>query len=566
MVEYKKRFVHDTTSEYFKELGRVSRDILSSRVKLEDVKEFCYEDDPLIEFLEDKRVVEGARLLKKHIDAGSSILVITDGDCDGISCASIANLFFRNELNLYPTESLDTDVACTDVPTITPYEQAGMDKGTLKITVNDRKYGNGVNLVHAKDILKQKPDLIITADHGSSDHDSFELIRDILPNTDILITDHHIVPDNVVPIHDAFINPQELGSSLGKALCGAAVLYLLFRKYANKELEYLYPILGLATVVDQMSLNIGYNRFLYKQANKYLRHFKPFRAYTKYVEHRYLWSTEFYSIGLGPLINSTKRMDMPIIGYRFLTSQSDSDIFKYYKEMVDTNKSRKKQQEQVEESIKESVTKDRVNYKKSRVALTDIRNGVNGILASRLVENDHVPAFVFHKVGKMYAGSGRGHGDFDVEGLISSFRRTYGNVYISGGGHKGAGGLKLKADGMYLFRGMFESLANKVDSTVTVYFDISLPLKLIDSKETRKQLRGLQPFGRGFDYPVFETTGYIKGYKQYGASFFIYTVVSDNQIYKMMRFSELLDVTYDSLVTLYVSPRGKKDFILLDKK
>jgi len=562
MVEYKKRFIDETVMLEFKDLPKLQSELLAGRLKLEDTNEFCNMDNPLAEFLKDSKLKDAALLLRKHIDANSSILVITDGDCDGISCAAVANLFFRHEVGRTPREVTDTDMK--DTYTITPYEDGGMSKGELRIIVNDREFGNGVNLVHAKDILKHKPDLIITADHGSADNKSFQLIKDILPFTEILVTDHHIVPDGNIPICDAFVNPQDVTSTLGKALCGASVLYMLFRAYNGKEMSYLYPILGLATVVDQMSLNIGYNRYFYKQANKYLRHFKPFREYTKYVKHRYLWSTEFYSIGLGPLINSTKRMNVPEVGYRFLTSETEDDIFKNYKAMVDTNKKRKNQQVRVEESIAPSLEKDRSLYKSSRVAISPIKNGVNGILASRLVEDDHVPAFVFNHSGNTLEGSGRGHADFDIEGLISKFRTAYEHVYISGGGHKGAGGLRLKTDGMYLFRDMFERQASKSSSVPVEYYDMELPIGLTGSKLTRKLLRELQPFGRGFEYPVFKTKGYIVGYKNYGPSFFIYTIRGvDGLLYNMMRFSKLDKEDSTMLYDIYLSPRGKKDFILL---
>jgi len=569
MLEYKTRYTNNDTKDKFKDLTPLQAKLLSSRLRLEEVDAFCNGEQAIKDMLKDKKLLEGSRLLKKHIDNNSSILIITDGDCDGISCAAVANLFFRKTLN---KEIADIPSPDKDVSVLKDAEGKAigeainpMKKGEVKIIVNDRMFGNGVNIVQARLILNHKPDLIITADHGSADDRSFTLLKDLLIDIDILVTDHHIVPDNIIPTCDAFINPQDISSDLGKSLCGAAVLYLLFRAYSGKELEYLYPILGLATVVDQMGLNIGYNRYLYRQANKHLKNFLPFREYVRYVKHRYLWSTEFYSIGLGPLINSTKRMNTPIVGYNFLISDNKDEVFKHYSSMVKTNKSRKVQQTKVELSIEASLRKDRDDFKYSRVAITDIPNGVNGILAGRLSDSDHVPAFVFNKVGKLLSGSGRGHGDFDVEGLISAFRKTYKKVYISGGGHKGAGGLKLRADGFYLFRGMFERFGSRTETTTFEYYDSELPLNILGQKTFRKNIRFLQPYGRDFDYPIFKVRGVIKGYTNYGPSFFIYTILDNNGIkYKMMRFSELYTASFGVEVTLYVSPRGKRDYILLD--
>lgn len=574
MVEFKKRYIDAGTKKMFDNLEPLKRDLLASRLKLDEVDDFTIDNDPIEPMLKDPKLQQGATLLNKVIREGGSILVITDGDCDGISCAGVANLFFKNEHSLtpvpYPVEdpedsTLHFQTDKTNVYTDRPIIRE-MNKGELYLIVNDRAYGNGVNLKHAKYILDYQPDLIITADHGSADHKTFDLIRELLPNTKILITDHHVVPDDIIPVNDAFINPQDTASTLGKGLCGAAVLYLLFRAASGKELTYLYPIVGLATIGDVMPLNLNYNRFLYNQANAHLKSFKPFRSYVRYAKHRYLWSSEFYSIGLAPLINSTKRMGKPLIGYRFLTATDENEVFKYYNMMVNTNKARKKQQQQVELSIESSLREDRDKYEHSRIATTEIPNGVNGILASRLVESDYVPTFVFHKTGNIYSGSGRGYGDFDVENLISVFRKSYPNVYISGGGHKGAGGLKLKATGFYLFRGLFERLASRTTKHSTEYYDIELPLELVHSKSFRKVLRSLQPFGREFPYPTFKTTGTIHGFQNYGPVFYIYKIAIGQLNLSMMRFSEIPHAIIGKPVKLFVSPRGKKDFILIDSQ
>ena len=229
--------------KHIESLSPIQKQLLSSRLKLEEYKDFCNTKDCLEPFMKDPKLITGAKLLKHHIDKGSSILLITDGDCDGISCAAIGNLFFKHETGRTPVPYVNPNTDDSTLLYGRGENVRPMQKGELYIIVNDRIYGNGVNLGHARTILKYKPDLIITADHGSSDKESFALIRDILPVTDILITDHHIVPDGEPPVHDAFINPHDEGSKLGQALCGASVLYLLFKAYANKELKYLYPFL-----------------------------------------------------------------------------------------------------------------------------------------------------------------------------------------------------------------------------------------------------------------------------------------------------------------------------------
>ena len=131
--------------------------------------------------------------------------------------------------------------------------------------------------------------------------------------------------------------------------------------------------------------------------------------------------------------------------------------------------------------------------------------GILGIVAGRLVEDYHRPAFVLAEVENgIYKGSGRSFGDFSLAQALDYAK----DAIISGGGHAGAAGVRVDSRNLYAFRekineyyrslhlvGQEEHLRQHEDLAVNNLSELSL--KFIE------ELSLLEPFGEGNTEPIF---------------------------------------------------------------
>lgn len=113
-----------------------------------------------------KGIEDARRIISDAIVADKKILILADYDCDGAtSCAVMVR-----GLRMLGAKNVDYSVP---------------DRFTMG-------YGTTPALVDS--IADRKPDLIITVDNGISSFEGVERIREILPNTQIVVTDHHMAP------------------------------------------------------------------------------------------------------------------------------------------------------------------------------------------------------------------------------------------------------------------------------------------------------------------------------------------------------------------------------------
>jgi len=128
--------------------------------------------------------------------------------------------------------------------------------------------------------------------------------------------------------------------------------------------------------------------------------------------------------------------------------------------------------------------------------------GVVGIVASRLVDLYHRPTFVLALSGTEAHGSARSVAGFELHHAIEHVR----DLLISGGGHAMAGGVKMLASNVEVFR---ERLSVYAGEKLTE--EMMMPTMVLDGvlrledcvPEVIERLGGLEPFGRGNPTPRF---------------------------------------------------------------
>jgi single-stranded-DNA-specific exonuclease len=176
-----------------------------------------------------------AARLAAAVRARERIAVFGDYDCDGITSAAILTEVLR---------------------------RLGGDAVPLIASRFDGGYG--VSASAARRIVETGARVLVTCDCGSSDHDSLEQIGQ--RGIDVIVIDHHLVPERVLPAL-GFLNPHrpECGFAYkGLASCGLALsVAAALRKELGVQIDLRYwlDLVAVGTIADVAPLD-GDNRAL----------------------------------------------------------------------------------------------------------------------------------------------------------------------------------------------------------------------------------------------------------------------------------------------------------------
>jgi single-stranded-DNA-specific exonuclease len=128
--------------------------------------------------------------------------------------------------------------------------------------------------------------------------------------------------------------------------------------------------------------------------------------------------------------------------------------------------------------------------------------GVVGIVASRVVERFHRPAFVLGVENGVAQGSGRSIAAFHLLDALETMEE----LFTKFGGHRQAAGVTLAADRLNEFRERFRTraaaLLTPADFEPALAVDSEIDFSEINDQSVAEMLR-LAPFGFGNPAPVF---------------------------------------------------------------
>ncbi len=156
------------------------------------------------------------------------------------------------------------------------------------------------------------------------------------------------------------------------------------------------------------------------------------------------------------------------------------------------------------------------------IFIEDGHSGVHGISASRLKDMFGRPTvFLTLKTNnpEVITGSIRGIDTFHVYKALQYIAKQNSKLFIAFGGHKGAGGITFKKEYYEEFAKLFEEAtkeqltANNLGPVVLTDGYLSPRAINMDVLET---LQSLEPFGREFETPVFQTDAIIKSLSPVG--------------------------------------------------
>jgi single-stranded-DNA-specific exonuclease len=336
---------------------------------------------------------------------------------------------------------------------------------------------------------------------------------------DVIVTDHHL-PEAELPPAVAVINPNRPDCPYPeKNLCGAGVTFKLVQALLQRldwapdrltrMTESILKLVALATVADVVPLT-GENRVIVKRGlegfnivrNPGLRALLRVAGFQDGDRP----SSGQVAFRIAPRINAAGRMANAHDVINLFLTGDEGLAEKLASQLNELNRERQETEAGITAAILEECIRVPVNDDNFALVFAGRgwHRGVVGIVASRLVERFHRPAFVLsedEETGVAH-GSGRSAAGFHLlEGL-----EAMAELFTKFGGHRQAAGLTMPNERIEAFRQQFNTYASERlsvdDFRRTVEIDAALGLHELNDRSV-ECLLSLAPFGMGNSTPVF---------------------------------------------------------------
>ena len=400
--------------------------------------------------------------------------------------------------------------------------------------------GYGINRRIVEEFHAEGVKLIITVDNGISAVAA--IARAVELGLQVIITDHHDLPQELPPAH-AILNPKLIAeSSIYRGIAGVGVAYLLALELAERMQQpslsnELLELFTLGTIADLAPLT-GINRRLVKQGLQLLPNSQVIgiqaliqmsgtqgavASAAKAAKDNAL-KPEDIGFRLGPRINAIGRIDDPQIIIELLTTQDMGVALARAIQCEQVNKQRQDMCARIEQEAIDLIQAGGYHIQQNRVLVIvhpGWHHGVIGIVASRLVERYGVPVFIGtnedeHPLGETHAeetsarfhphirGSARSIPEFDVFHALEYCHDLLGKY----GGHHAAGGFSMPAENLAKFQQRVSEFAHKCLEVEhlkhLVKIDAQAPLAAINAS-LYEQIDAIHPCGIENPDPVFWT-------------------------------------------------------------
>ncbi len=460
-------------------MNKIFTQLIEKRGLTHDFLEPKYENltDPFILPDMDKAVAR----IKTALENSEKILIYGDYDVDGVTASTVMEQTLKF---------------------------AGVKPENINIMLPDRfadGYGMSPRLItRAKDT---NTTLVITVDCGSRNHAIVEELSTL--KIDSIITDHHETEDTL-PDAVAILNPKRRDAPCEKLnnLAGVGVAFKLAEALVKTDLikngleKWLLDLVLIGTICDSMTIT-GENRILCYYGMKVLvKTRRPGLLEICKIAKIKEINSETIGFGIGPRLNAAGRLKTAEIALNLLRTNSHAEAAKLAKKVEDLNRERKTAQDQAMQEIEQRTPGEKTSV---IIETGPWHEGVIGIVAGRLVEKYHKPAFVLTEVSNgIYKGSGRSFGDFNLAEALNYAKEAI----ISGGGHAGAAGVKVAEKDLYAFREKINAYYDSLDlKNQTKYLKFTPDLALSDLADIDldliAELSTLEPFGQGNEEPIF---------------------------------------------------------------
>ncbi|RLB81188.1 MAG: single-stranded-DNA-specific exonuclease RecJ [Deltaproteobacteria bacterium] len=425
----------------------------------------------------------------RAITHNEKILIFGDYDVDGITATTILLEFFR---------SVGADVSYYIPHRIK--EGYGLQRSHI------------INCAWAKKI-----NLIITVDCGSGSHDAVTAANAV--GIDVIITDHHIMPDTLPPAV-AVINPMRYDCPSGFGdLAGVGVAFYLliclrkklrdqnfWKNRPEPNLKSICNLVALGTLADMVPLTND-NRILAKTGLDIIGS-SPRPGVKALMEicgiNKRAVNSEDVVFGLAPRLNSAGRVDHASLAVELLITKNMDDAEQIGNSLDRMNRKRRSIETEMLSQIEDYLKVNPSLLEKNTLVLSrpDWHLGILGIVASRVMKKYFCPVVLISTADGIGKGSAR---SIPGVNLYDGLCACAGDLE-SFGGHSMAAGLKIKTEKIERFESKFENFIGDItkpdDFIPKIYIDYELAFDDI-SKSLIDEIESLNPFGTGNPEPIF---------------------------------------------------------------
>jgi len=428
---------------------------------------------------------QAAARLALAIKRKERIVVFGDYDCDGMTATAIM------------TEALRKLGAAEVVPLLASRFDGGY----------------GLSLRALERVLEAKPDLVVTCDCGSSDHESLEVLAE--KGIDALVIDHHLVPERPLPVL-AFLNPHRPECQFaykGLASCGLALsLVAAVRAELGAALDVRswLDLVAIGTIADVAPLD-GDNRALVRAGLAQLaRAERPGLLSLCDViglDRSGTLVASDVAFRIAPRLNAPGRMGPPDLALQLLLERDPEKARSLALEVEHLCQMRREAQTSIEREASEDAdlhgSVDAVV-----VGRPGWNHGIVGIVAGRIAETRACPTVVIGFEGDVGRGSVRGPAGFPLFDAVQAAS----SALVRFGGHQAAAGLELRLERLVEFRALFAAACAERRDYPRVVARAPLEVDASDDLgELLADLYELEPCGQGNPAPLLRLSGQVRG-------------------------------------------------------
>ena len=438
-------------------------------------------------------------LLDAAIAAQRHIVVVGDFDCDGATACAVGVRGLR---------------------------MLGARRVSYAVP-NRVTHGYGLSTYLVDDLAALEPDLIVTVDHGIACHAGIAAAK--ARGWQVLVTDHHL-PGPTLPAADAILNPNLVGDPFpSKMLAGVGVMFYVllalrrrfrdaarFAAGAEPDLSTLLDLVAVGTVADLVPLDQN-NRALVAAGLRRLRSGHAcagLRALAEVAgrDMRVLTATDI-GFALAPRINAAGRLDDMSLGIACLLSDDVGEARELASLLHQINSERRAVQQQMTQDAEAALARVSLDAVPSTVVcLYDAawHPGVVGLVASRLKERLHRPAFAFapsEPGSSQLRGSARSIPGFHIRDALAAVDSAHPGLIERFGGHAMAAGLSLRADDFSRFDAALRDTIGRLLDPALLEAEITSDGELQQDEFRRsiaETLRDGGPWGQGYPEPLFD--------------------------------------------------------------
>jgi single-stranded-DNA-specific exonuclease len=445
-----------------------------------------------------------ARLLADTVLQRRRVCVVADYDCDGATACAVLLRGLR---------------------------LLGAAPDTLHYVVPDRAlHGYGLTPAIVDLALRKQPALLVTVDNGIASFEGVAHARAM--GVQVLVTDHHLPARQgervLLPEADVIVNPNQPDCGFAsKALAGVGVVFYVllaaraelrargtFAAESQPRLDALLDLVALGTVADVVRLDAN-NRRLVAQGLKRMRagRMQPGVAALFQVAGRDARRAAAFDLGfaLGPRINAAGRLSDMALGIECLLSDDAAHALQLAQALDGVNRQRREVESGMQlqaQAALERLLPAADSQPPSALSLFDpaFHEGVVGIVAGRLKDRLHRPAFVFARgADGLLKGSGRSIAGFHLRDALDLVAKRRPRLLCRFGGHAMAAGCSIAEADFEAFDAELRQVAAEwLDpTTLTRTLRTDGPLAIEWFNPQTVALLDAQVWGQGFEPPLF---------------------------------------------------------------